>query len=357
MFLQPLGTSSKTNRGLLSTHTTYNIPSIMGNVESIPVVSQAKSGVQVLCGDTEGARETQKNFCDTCPVLSQGKSAYQWYCGDSEAALATQKKFGKTLSSVVDGVPAVGHVKGGIHYICGDKEGGDRVMKAASRTVGVIGGGALGGLTGGPVGAVLGGIAGGATMDTLTTGVDSAVNNEYRPSGHIATATKIYKGEARSGEIFDAVVTVAFDGIAGHSAGKAASKIKESIRTKKMPRKIPDVPKKPLKNILKELPTRKVMAPTLVAVTFGSLTDCVVTIAIQIDAFIHQHMETLKIAFFAFVLLRFAMRAFQDLPSAKNFFCLDTEEQSAMITKTKNILHVILISVLIILVIVFGLPI
>ena len=193
-------------------------------------------------------------------------------------------------------------------------------------------------------------------MDTITTGVDSAVNNEYRPSGHIATATKIYKGEARSGEIFDAFATVAFDGIAGHSAGKAASKIKESIRTKKMPRKIPDVPKKP-KNILEVLTKRKVMAPPLVAVTFGSLTDCVVTIAIQIDAFIHQHMETLKIAFFAFVLLRFAMRAFQDLPSAKNFFCLDTEEQSAMITKTKNILHVILISVLIILVIVFGLPI
>lgn len=43
----------------------------MGGVNSIPVVSQAKSGVQLICGDTDGAAETQKDFLQQCPVVSQ----------------------------------------------------------------------------------------------------------------------------------------------------------------------------------------------------------------------------------------------------------------------------------------------
>ena len=30
------------------------------------------------------------------------------------------------------GLPVVGHIKGGIHYACGDKDGGDKAMKAGS---------------------------------------------------------------------------------------------------------------------------------------------------------------------------------------------------------------------------------
>ena len=58
------------------------------------------------------------------------------------------------------GVPIVGHIKGGIHYACGDKDGGDNAMKAASRTIGVVGGGAVG-ILGGPAGMIAGGVAGG----------------------------------------------------------------------------------------------------------------------------------------------------------------------------------------------------
>ena len=43
----------------------------MGGVNSIPVVSQVKSGVQLLAGDTEGAGQTQKDFLQQCPVVSQ----------------------------------------------------------------------------------------------------------------------------------------------------------------------------------------------------------------------------------------------------------------------------------------------
>ena len=128
----------------------------MGATDSLPLISQAKSAVQAA------ARETQWKFLDTCPVFSQGKSFYHWCEGDDEAARETQLKFVKGVGDFVNGVPVVGHVKGGIHYACGDKDGGDNAMKAASRTVGVVGGGVVGGLAGGPVGAIAGGIAGGA---------------------------------------------------------------------------------------------------------------------------------------------------------------------------------------------------
>ena len=80
------------------------------------------------------------------------------------------------------GVPGVGHIKGGIHYACGDTDGGDKAMKAASRTIGVVGGGAVG-ILGGPAGMVAGGIAGGAAMDGIITGSESLVKGEYTPSG------------------------------------------------------------------------------------------------------------------------------------------------------------------------------
>ena len=55
-------------------------------------------------------------------------------------------------------------------------------MKAASRTTGVLAGGALG-VFGGPPGMIAGGISGGALVDGITTGVESAIEGEYTPSG------------------------------------------------------------------------------------------------------------------------------------------------------------------------------
>ena len=43
----------------------------MGNIDSVPVVSQVKSLVQVIGGDEEGARKTQENFSRTGIVASQ----------------------------------------------------------------------------------------------------------------------------------------------------------------------------------------------------------------------------------------------------------------------------------------------
>ena len=189
----------------------------MGTVDSMPVVSQVKSGVQAIAGDTKGAKETQEKFLNTCPVVSQGKSFVHLCAGDTEAAKETQRKFVKGASDFADGVPVVGHVKGGIHYACGDKEGGDSAMKSASRPVGVIGGGVAGGLVGGPAGAVAGAIAGGVAMDGITTGVDSAVHNEYRPSGQVAAVTNMVKGEASAGDVFDSAAVLVFDGVGQNS--------------------------------------------------------------------------------------------------------------------------------------------
>lgn len=83
-----------------------------------------------------------------------------------------------------DGIPVVGHIKGGIHYICNDKEGGTRAMKNATRTTFVMGAGVAGFVAGGPVGAFAAGVGGGAAIDGVYTGVESVVNKEYRPNGY-----------------------------------------------------------------------------------------------------------------------------------------------------------------------------
>ena len=46
----------------------------MGNTDSIPVVSQLKSLVQVIGGDEEGALRTQEQFARTGIIASQFNS-------------------------------------------------------------------------------------------------------------------------------------------------------------------------------------------------------------------------------------------------------------------------------------------
>ena len=196
----------------------------MGNTDSLPVISQTKSLVQVIGGDAEGALRTQENFSRQCPLISQTRSAVEAAYGDTEAARKTQIEFVKGVSDFVDGVPVVGHTKGVIHYACGDVEGGNRAMKSSSRTTGVIIGGIGGFAVGGPVGAAAGGVAGGAAMDGITTGIDSAVHNEYRPAGSIANVTEIVNDPKNPGKWFDAVTTPAFDALTGYSAAEATMK-------------------------------------------------------------------------------------------------------------------------------------
>ena len=208
----------------------------MGNVLDVcPVVSQVKSLVQVIGGDEEGARLTQENFSRQLPVVSQVRSLVEVATGDVEAARETQRQFGEGMSDLADGIPVVGHVKGGMHYAFGDCVGGDCAMKAASRTVGVIGGGVGGFLVGGPVGAVAagvaGGVAGGTAVDVMTTVIDSAVHREYRPAGTIANVGGLIKNPDDPWLWFDTLGTIALDGATGGVVGTSLGKgIKQAAR-------------------------------------------------------------------------------------------------------------------------------
>lgn len=162
----------------------------MGNVNAIPVVSQVKSAVQAIGGDSDGALKTQEEFSKQCPGVSQVRSAVE-ATYDAEAALRTQMEFVNNLESVADGTPVIGHVKGAVHYALNDTEKGDECMKSASRTTAVIAAGVATGGSGLVVAAAAGTVAG-VAMDGVTTGVDSAVHKEYRPNGIIQAVSGWY---------------------------------------------------------------------------------------------------------------------------------------------------------------------
>lgn len=147
----------------------------------IPIISQVKSLVQATVGDSAGAKRTQENFSQQCPVVSQLRSAGEaiLYENGSERARKTQMVQLQFLFDISDGIPVVGHIKGGVHHACGDHEGGNRALKSSSRTSGVIIGGIGGFVVGGPVGAFGGSIAGGLAVDGVATGIESAVKGEY----------------------------------------------------------------------------------------------------------------------------------------------------------------------------------
>ncbi len=102
----------------------------------IPVISQTKSLFQAICGDREGAEQTQINFLRQCPIVSQGTSLVQAFSGDEKSAWETQMAFLHTVSCIANSVPLVGHVKGVVHYAAGDRESGDQAFKSSSRTIG-----------------------------------------------------------------------------------------------------------------------------------------------------------------------------------------------------------------------------
>ena len=104
----------------------------------IPVISQLKSAVQALSGDKEGARKTQLEFIRKCFIVCQVTSLFYAIKGDKETAKNIQIECLQILGNLIDGIPLAGHLKGGIHYACGDKNGGDLAMKSASRSIGKI---------------------------------------------------------------------------------------------------------------------------------------------------------------------------------------------------------------------------
>ena len=141
----------------------------------------------------------------------------------------TGEESGKAAKGILDGTPVVGHMVGALHYVVGDTEGGDRIMRSASRTIGVLGGGVVG-IAGGPAGMVAGGIAGGAAADGIITGIESSIHGEFRPSGQIGTvnqlATHTGDDQALVESIVQGLVTTSLDGLTGFSTG---TKVKANL--------------------------------------------------------------------------------------------------------------------------------
>ena len=108
----------------------------------------------------------------------------------------------------MNSVPVVGHVKSGIHLLCGDKKGAAEAYDTATRSTSknhdemntvtlstaVAGAGIIGGLIGGPVGAVAGGTSAGFVYDTTRTVM------EDKPQGILATANNLVE-DPRGGEL------------------------------------------------------------------------------------------------------------------------------------------------------------
>lgn len=189
-------------------------------VDWLPVASQLKSVVQVTFGDRQGARNTQERFIRQCPLISQVTSAIQVGKGDRDAARKTQLEFLSVVSGVVDNVPLVGHVKGGLHYARGNKNRGDAAMKAASHTSAAIVEGIGGFFAGGPVGAAFGGIAAGTAMDSFITISEYGVSRKYKPEGILRPLSD----PKDPGKWVDGAMGMAMDGFIGKGAGFLVSK-------------------------------------------------------------------------------------------------------------------------------------
>lgn len=146
-----------------------------------------KSLVQYVAGDAAGAKQTQRVFMNECPGVSQFKSFKQWKEGDQLGAMITQAKFinatKENVVCILNGTPVIGHAKAMAHYAMGNPVEGNKAMKAATRTTGIISGGTIGMTIGGPQLAVVGGIAGGVAVDHIATKLESVIANEYRPNG------------------------------------------------------------------------------------------------------------------------------------------------------------------------------
>ena len=104
----------------------------MGNSDSVPIISQIKSLVQVINGDLEGAKETQKKFLRTNPFSSPWVQVHYRAKGNEDEALKVAEEFANSTLESADGMSFVDHVVGLGFLINGDHERGETVLKGTT---------------------------------------------------------------------------------------------------------------------------------------------------------------------------------------------------------------------------------
>jgi len=191
-------------------------------------VSQIKSIIQLLFGQTSQALDTQINFVDSTPVLSQLKSLHEAFGqNDWIKAEKTQQKFLIVTSATIDGIPLVGHIKGLGHYFIGDAKRGHQAMKRADRTSVVILCGYFACTLMVPTTAslqttatvsALGSMTGGFAMDTLLTVLENAMHKEGALNGCYHAMQRVVC-EPDAGNVFDFIMGPLLDGLLGAFIG------------------------------------------------------------------------------------------------------------------------------------------
>lgn len=172
----------------------------------LPGISQLKSGVQWLAGDTAGAVATQQNFFHEGLGTSQALSVYYLATGDPARAWDVQKKFARNAEVWIDSTPLLGHAKGLVHMMTGEAAHGWLAWKMATSSAGAV----VGAMAAGPPGAV----AGHLLADALITTVDKVANGaDTEPHGLIKYVSTV--GTRSTGEHFDAVAGIVMNGVGG----------------------------------------------------------------------------------------------------------------------------------------------
>ncbi|KAH0833825.1 hypothetical protein J3R83DRAFT_10989 [Lanmaoa asiatica] len=114
----------------------------------------------------------------TVPFVSQLRSLWQAVTGDTTGAKRTQEEFlgawrhnpCQQISDLADNVPVVGHAKGLVHLALGQREEFVHSEEAATRSLVVVGAGALTAGVGGVAAPILAGVAAGVAADAAITG-------------------------------------------------------------------------------------------------------------------------------------------------------------------------------------------
>ncbi|XP_031419164.1 uncharacterized protein LOC116219644 [Clupea harengus] len=232
----------------------------MGAAQSIPVVGEIVTAVDssvkiVVAGgcalageilDDQDAKDAAKKFVkdagnswveysERSLIVAPVRAAVHSAAGDEAEAKRVLKKMGKSTEQVIDSTPVVGHVKGVVHYAMGDKEHGHDCMKGASRTLVVVGAGALTGGVGG--GFVLGGLAG-ASGGVAYDGTISAI--ESKPYGIVESIDQaIESDKKRDGHGFlNSAINVAYsvtgDFLTGATAAKGTKELNKASKQRKV---------------------------------------------------------------------------------------------------------------------------
>lgn len=193
----------------------------MGNIDSVPVVSQVKSLVQVIGGDARGAKRTQEKFARTAPIVSQVNSLGHAIAGDAKGAKAIQVEFGNDAYALSKSLPIVGHGIALGHAIAGDHKEAEKIALGATKSTLQAGAG-LAGLACGPYAPACSGglvVASGTIWDAGESGIQG------KKTGRIAGWDNLIHGRSTVGEGFDIVGGTILEAGAGALGAKIGSKL------------------------------------------------------------------------------------------------------------------------------------